>query len=231
MKENIIKSITFAIIIIIILISVVTVDNNKVTNDEKKFKEEYESLNGKTNQVTNKKYPTVEIDIQNNVKYIDSRQAIKILEKKTGIIYFGFAECPWCRNMIEPFLEAIEEENIEKFYYCDALSIRDEKKLNENGEVETVKEGDKNYYKILQLLGDKADKYEGLNDDSIKRLYFPTVVFVKDGEIVDTHTSTIDSQENPYKKLTKKEQKKLKNIYKEKIEKMNSNVCTGKESC
>lgn len=231
MKENIIKSITFAIIIIIILISVVTVDNNKVTNDEKKFKEEYESLNGKTNQVTNKKYPTVEIDIQNNVKYIDSKQAIKILEKKTGIIYFGFAECPWCRNMIEPFLEAIEEENIEKVYYCDALSIRDEKKLNENGEVETVKEGDKNYYKILQLLGDKADKYEGLNDDSIKRLYFPTVVFVKDGEIVDTHTSTIDSQENPYKKLTKKEQKKLKNIYKEKIEKMNSNVCTGKESC
>lgn len=231
MKENIIKSITFAIIIIIILISVVTIDNNKVTNDEKKFKEEYEALNGKTNQSTKKKYPTVEIDIQNNIEYIDAKKAIKILEKKTGIIYFGFPECPWCRNMIEPFLAAVKEENIEKVYYCNALSIRDVKKLNDNGEVETVQEGDKNYYKILELLGEKADKYEGLNDDSIKRLYFPTVVFVKDGKIIDTHTSTIDSQENPYKKLTKKQQKELKNIYKEKIEKMNSNVCTGKDSC
>ena len=35
----------------------------------------------------------------------------------TGIIYFGFPECPWCRNAVPVLLDAAEEVGIEKIYY------------------------------------------------------------------------------------------------------------------
>ena len=46
-----------------------------------------------------------------------------------------------------------------------------------------------NEYKILDILGDKASVYEGLEDDSIKRLYFPTVVFVNEDNSIKKITS------------------------------------------
>ena len=97
--------------------------------------------------------------------------------------------------------------------------------------VKTEKKGTKDYYKILKLLGNKADTYEGLNDESIKRLYFPTVVFVKNGRIVDTHMSTLDSQKDPYKKLNKKQRRELKKIYIENIKKINGIICSSDIAC
>ena len=234
MKENVIKVLIGSIVILIIILSIFIVKDNKVTDDEKNFKKEYESFNGKKSLSTGKKYLEIEISEKNGVEYINAKEAIEILNEGTGVIYFGFPECPWCRNMIVPFLEVMMEEE-ENVYYCNAYSIRDNKELSEDGEIITHEEGTDEYYKILELLGDKADVYEGLNDESIKRLYFPTVVFVKNGKVVDMHVSTVDSQENPYKKLNDKQKKELKEIYKNGLKKMRasntSDVCTGKESC
>ena len=72
------------------------------------------------------------------------------------------------------------------------------------------KEGSKDYYEILDLLGEKASVYDGLNDETIKRIYFPTVVFVKDGEIVAFHEGTVDSQEDASVYLDAAQQKELK---------------------
>ncbi len=231
------RVIIIIIVVLFALIGVLTyfiVKDNKITADEKKFKKEYESFNGKTNLSSNKKYRTLSIPEKNGVIYSSSDEVIELLSEGTGIIYFGFPECPWCRSMIVPFLEVANKEK-ETIHYYNALSIRDIKELDEDGQVKTLQEGTEKYYKILELLGDKASVYEGLNDESIKRLYFPTVVFVKNGKIVDIHVSTVDSQKDPYKKLNDNQIKELKQIYKVAIKKLHnsdsSTVCSGKDSC
>lgn len=232
-KRIIIVSIIILIVIIGVLTSII-VSDNKITADEKKFKKEYESFNGKTSLSSKKKYPLVSIPEKNGIIYSSSNEIIELLSEGTGIIYFGFPECPWCRSMIVPFIETVKEQD-ETIHYFNALSIRDIKELTEDGNVKTLQEGTDKYYKILELLGNNASIYEGLNDDSIKRLYFPTIVFVKNGEIVDIHVSTVDSQKNPYKKLSSKQIEELKKIIRKGIKKIHSTetaaVCSGKDSC
>ena len=67
-------------------------DNKKVvlTADEKKFKEDYESLNNTANS-NGTKNKSVKILEDNNIKYISVAEAAKILDEGSGIIYFGFA--------------------------------------------------------------------------------------------------------------------------------------------
>ena len=230
MKKNGIKLLIIFLIILICIITFITVKKNRVTKDEKSFKKEYERYNGYTNPGSDKKYFDVNIEEQNGIKYLDDDEVIDMLENKTGIIYFGFPTCPWCRSMIEVLLDAKDSTNQKNIYYYNALDIRDEKVL-EDGKVKTTKKGKKNYYKILDILGDKASVYEGLEDDSIKRLYFPTVVFVRNGKIVDIHISTVDSQEDPYKKLNKKQKAELKKIYTMGIAKMNGKECDSDTAC
>lgn len=230
MKKNGIKLLIIFLIILICIITFITVKKNRVTKDEKSFKKEYERYNGYTNPGSDKKYFDVNIEEKNGIKYLDDDEVIDMLENKTGIIYFGFPTCPWCRSMIEVLLDAKDSTNQKNIYYYNALDIRDEKVL-EDGKVKTTKKGKKNYYKILDILGDKASVYEGLEDDSIKRLYFPTVVFVRNGKIVDIHISTVDSQEDPYKKLNKKQKAELKKIYTRGIAKMNEKECDSDTAC
>ena len=230
MKKNGIKLLIIFLIILICIITFITVKKNRVTKDEKSFKKEYERYNGYTNPGSNKKYFDVNIEEKNGIKYLDDDEVIDMLQNKTGIIYFGFPTCPWCRSMIEVLLDAKDSTNQKNIYYYNALDIRDEKVL-EDGKVKTTKKGKKNYYKILDILGDKASVSEGLEDDSIKRLYFPTVVFVRNGKIVDIHISTVDSQEDPYKKLNKKQKAELKKIYTRGIAKMNGKECDSDTAC
>lgn len=232
-KRIIIVSIVLLLIVIGVLTAIIVSDNT-ITKDEKKFKKEYESFNGKKSLSSGKNYPIVNIPEKNGIIYSSSDEVIELLSEGTGIVYFGFPECPWCRSMIAPFIETVIEQD-ETIHYFNALSIRDVKELDKDGNVKTLQEGTEKYYKILDLLGDKASTYDGLNDENIKRLYFPTVVFVKNGKIVDIHVSTVDSQKDPYKKLNKKQIKELKNIFKNGIKKLHSTqsstVCSGKDSC
>ena len=233
-NKNLILIILMLIIIILGILIVVFKNTKSYTDDEKKFKEEYESLNG-TKSKTGKKVMDITIPKDNNMKYITSKEVIDILKNKTGVIYFGFPECPWCRSAIPVLINAAKCECLDEIYYFNALSIRDIKHLDENGEIVVDKEGTEDYYEIVKILGDKLSSYEGLNDDSIKRLYFPTVVFVRDGEVVDIHISTVDSQKDPYKALTKDEKQELLKQYESGINKMkeNPNTCdsSGKTTC
>lgn len=234
MKKRITIALIIVLLIVISVLTYFTIKDNRISVDEKKFKKEYESFNGKKSLTSGKKYPIVNIPEKSGIVYASSDEIIDLLSEGTGIIYFGFPECPWCRSMIVPFLEVAKTEN-EIVHYFNALSIRDIKELNEDGSIKTLQEGTDKYYKIVELLGDKASVYDGLNDESIKRLYFPTVVFVRNGKIVDIHVSTVDSQTNPYKKLDAKQIEELKKIYKLGIKKLHSSesstVCTGKDSC
>lgn len=186
--------------------------------DNLKFKEEYESLNDEVSN-SGKKNIDVKIDKDNLMKYSSFKEIMDVLDEGTGIIYFGFPECPWCRNAVPVLIDAAKKNEIGQIYYFDASKIRDVKELKD-GKVVTTKEGTKEYYQLVDKLKDVLGPYEGLEDESIKRLYFPTMVFVMGGKVVGTHIGTVDSQKDPYKGLTKKEKEELLKIYENNIEKI-----------
>ena len=216
------------IIISLMLISafILTGCQNKEKTDAVKFKEEYERLN---NQVVNdKKYLELTIDKKNPIKYKTAEEIVDIIKNKTGIIYLGYPECPWCRNAVPVLLEAAKQTGVNDIYYLNIHDIRDKKELKD-GKVVTVEEGTEGYKKILEALGDKASVYKDLNDESIKRIYVPLVVFVENGKVVATQESTVESQKDPYVKLTEEQEKELLNIYKDNIHKVYNDMCD--ESC
>lgn len=227
--------IELGILLIIFLLSSYLIYNfvdseteNIVTNEEIKFKEEYESLNSKYNEYSQSYYTNIKIIENSNVEYKEATEIIEIIKTGTGVIYFGFPECPWCRNLVPILVNKLSEYNV-PFYYYNAYDIRDTKHLDENGNVVTDKQGTIEYYEIVNLLSDFLGEYSGLNDNTIKRLYFPTVVFVKEGKVLDIHIGTLDNQSNPNVDLTEEQILELGSILEQKIVKTLDIVCN--ENC
>ncbi len=211
LKRNSVKIILSLIILVIAGIAFIFLKPESMAS---RFKLEYESLNGQKTD-DGREYMEVNINNDNKIVYADYKTIFDVLDG-TGVIYFGFPECPWCRNAVPVLLEAAEESGIKQIYYLNNHDDRDTKVLKD-GEVITEKEGTSNYNKLLEKLGDKASVYEGLEDKTIKRLYYPTVVFVKNGEITDYIEGTVESQEDPYTALTKDQRQELKDKYKSAI--------------
>lgn len=230
-KKNIIILLLLIAILVGIYFTVNYLNLNKkeVVDDQLRFMEEYVSLNNKKTE-EDSKYLSIDVRGDNNVKYIGAKKVIQKLQKGTSVIYFGFPECPWCRNLV-PVLADVNSNYQTTLYYFNALSIRDIKHKDSDGEIVVDKEGTDEYYKIIELLSDYLDSYDGLEDDSIKRLYFPTVVFVKDGKIIGVHTGTVDSQKDPNKKLTKKQKEELTSQLEELYDEVTKTICLKDEKC
>lgn len=224
------KEILMGILLVILLITILIKTNIKsdTSSDAIKFKKEYEAYNDKISE-NGGKYLNIDINKNNPITYSTFEEIENVITSKTGIIYFGFPECPWCRNAVPVLIDTANELGIEKIYYFNALDIRDQKHIDDNGNIIVDKEGTKEYQKLIGLLKDHLPVYEGLNDDSIKRLYFPTVLFVKDGKIIGLHTSTIASQKDPYNGLDNDQYQELKNIYSDYINKTYDILCD--QSC
>lgn len=206
-------------------------------SDASKFKEEYESLNGKTSS-SGKPYPEVSIDSDNKIKYASLEDVLDILNGGTGVIYFGYPQCPWCRNAVPVLLQAAFSTDLGYVYYVNMYDERDTMEINSEGEVVTTKEASSDYYELLEALDSILLDYT-IEDDSgsevslgEKRIYVPLVVFVLNGEIVDYHADTVSSQENPYVTLTEEQQEELFQIYVSGIHKVLQDICDeGEEHC
>ena len=221
--KNSIKIVLSLVVLVIAIIAFIFLRPESMAS---RFKLEYESLNGQKAD-NGKDYIKVNINNDNKIVYADYDTVFDVLDS-TGVIYFGFPECPWCRNAIPVLLDAAKESGLEQIYYLNNSDDRDTKVLKD-GKVITEKEGTSNYNKLLEKLGDKASVYDGLKDEKIKRLYYPTVVFVKNGEITDYIEGTVESQEDPYTPLTKDQRQELKDKYKTAISKLLS--CDQDSKC
>lgn len=216
-------------ILMLVLLSILFIKNldagmsQEENSDALKFKQEYESLNEVRNG--EKEYTSITIPDDNPMIYSSYEDIEKIITNGTGVIYFGFPKCPWCRNAVPVLIDAAKEVGLDKIYYFNALEIRDIKSLDQDGNIITEKEGTEEYKKLVELLYDHLEVYEGLNDDTIKRLYFPTVVFVEDGKVLGIHISTVESQTDPNTSLTNSEYTELKNIYSSYMLKMMGIIC------
>ena len=227
MKKNII---ILSIIVVIALVIAILffLLNNKGMSDGERFKQEYEELNDS--------HLEVNIDSDNMIKYIGLEEAIDIIKNDTGVIYFGYPSCPWCRNAVPVLLDAASSTSLDTIYYVNAYNIRDVKEIDDDGNIVTTNEGDRLYDDLLGVLDDILDPYTITDDNGEvidlgeKRLYVPMVLFVKDGEVVSYHLSTVDSQEDPSISLNDSQRDELYNIYLDGINNVVGGVCNVQES-
>lgn len=149
---------------------------------------------------------------KNNVfVYRNLDEIINILEKGTGIVYLGFPECKWCQRYVKYLNEVAMDMGISKIYY---YNIREDRKLNTE-----------NYQKIVSIL----ENYLQNDEEGNKRIYVPSIIALKKGEIVGFDDETAWNTkgfETPDEYWNTDEVKDLK----EKLEKMiadtGSNICT-----
>ena len=178
------------IILVLILIGIMIFGiSNSLKSDASKFKSEYEALNDENVRI--------EISKDNPIEYVNIDKVFEIFENKTGVIYFGFPGCPWCRNMLPILFEAAKNNNIDIIYYFNPKEIRS----SDNDD----------YNKLISILNEHLKE----NEAGEKTLYVPDVYFVKDGQIVGHHLGTVDSQTNPMESLTDDQKQELLNIFDE----------------
>lgn len=180
-------------ILLILCVVLLTACSTNIYTDGAKFEREYESLN--------ESGIVVDIDTDNNIKYLELSEVVDFLENKTGVIYFGFPNCPWCRNIIPILLEVAKEEGY-GVYYFNPKDVRGT--------------DNENFKKVMSIL----NPYLTSNSEGVKTLYVPDVYFVKDGQIVGNHLGSVSSQTNPYEPLTEKQITELKQIYKDLFDKI-----------
>ena len=227
MKKNVIILSVIVVIALVIAILFFLL-NNKGMSDGERFKQEYEELNDS--------HLEVNIDSDNMIKYISLEEAIDIIKNDTGVIYFGYPSCPWCRNAVPVLLDAASSTSLDTIYYVNAYNIRDVKEIDDDGNIVTTNEGDRLYDDLLGVLDDILGPYTiTLDNGEIidlgeKRLYVPMVLFVKDGEVVSYHLSTVDSQEDPSISLNDSQRDELYNIYLDGINSVVGGICNVKES-
>lgn len=195
------KSLRIAAIIFLVLLAVVLFfilkdrpnksnDNtDPITEDTRKFKEEYEEVNSNDG--------AVKITISNNapVKYLSySDLENKINNKESFVVYFGFPTCPWCRNIINVLFDTANDNNANIYYINN-------RELKSNSS--------EDYNKIYELVYDYLDT----DNTGTKVLYVPDVYFFKEGNIVGHHLGSVESQTNPKVLLNSTQKKELKGIY------------------
>lgn len=239
-KNKIILAIVIISVIIVIIIcgySIYKHNDRKVLSDTEKFKNEYEVFNGLVNSSNDKNYLEVNIDTSNDIIYKTDEEILEVLESDDAIIYFGFANCPWCRNIVEPLLNASSKKKM-KVYYVDIYEIRDAYIISENSKPKRTKKGSAAYYKILEFLDDNLEEYYINSEDGnkydtgVKRLYAPTVVAVSNGKVTGIHEGTIEEQTDPYTELSSEEKNKLEDIFLKLMDSIKEvNTCTEKDAC
>ena len=174
--------------------------------------EEYAALNGSTTP-DGQQYLDVSLPDDHVFSTITEDEVVAMLQQGTGVLYFGFPECPWCRAALPVMDEAGKNTDVGQIHYLNVSEIRDVRTLDEDGTVVVEEPGSEAYLEILAELGEVAPEYEGLGDPEQRRIYVPLVVAVKDGEVLGSHVSTVDSQTDPFEPMTEDQRAELRGIY------------------
>lgn len=174
--------------------------------------QEYADLNGTTTS-SGQQYRDVHLPEDHVFTTVSEQEAVDFLRDGTGMIYFGFPECPWCRAAVPVMDEAAKSLDIDQIRYLNVLGTRDTRSLAEDGTVVIDEPGSDAYADIIAELGNFAPEYEGLNDPTQRRIYVPLVVAVEDGEVVGSHMSTVESQTDPFEPMTDAQHDELIGIY------------------
>lgn len=218
------KKILLSILMIVSIFTVAGCTNS----DAKKFKEDYEKLNGQTNSA-GKAHRTVSIDENNPFIYTTAQDVVKKLDNnETFYLYVGDDLCPWCRSVIESAIKVAKEKKIDKIYYVSIWDdngkeiLRDKYELDDNKNLVKTIEGTDAYNKLLEkfntLLRDYTitDKEGNVINTNEKRIYAPNYFYIENGEAKKLITGKSDKLTDSRAELTKEikeDQEKLFNDF------------------
>ena len=122
-----------------------------------------------------------EIDENNIFTYTNASKVLTTLRSGSGIIFFGFKKDVWAGYYANILNSAAMDLGIKEIYYYDFYEDRN----NQNATYESIVELLKEYLVVL--------------DDGTKNIYSPSIVIVKDGEIVafNDDTAIMRGKDNP----------------------------------
>ncbi|MDO4415645.1 MAG: hypothetical protein Q4C20_11275 [Erysipelotrichaceae bacterium] len=117
-------------------------------------------------------------------------------EKGSGILYFGYDNCPFCERAVPMLNEAALETGV-SVYYVDVYGVFQP----------TRKEFD-------ELMG-YVDEALIEDEDGGKSFFVPLILGIKNGEITGHHVALVDgfTIENEESQMNDAQKEELKNIY------------------
>ena len=126
---------------------------------------------------------------------ITLEESIRIFkEKGSGILYYGYAGCPWCERAV-PILNKVAKETGVTVYYI-------------NVHFQTTMEA---YNELMTYISPILEK----DSEGEPVFKVPEVIAVKDGEITDHHLALVEGFkiENDDSQMSDSQKKELENIY------------------
>ncbi len=181
------------------------------SKDGLKFKEEYESLNGKTNQ-NNKEYRTITIDKNNPFVYMNLKDINEKIDKKeTFIVYFGANWCPWCRSLLPTAIEEAHKKGVKKIYYVNVRPSTDEKDdirdiydIDDKNKTYLSHEGTEAYHEFLEKADSVLKTYSshGVEVKDKKRVGAPNFIIFKKGKPILLEEGISEKLTDPYMELS-----------------------------
>lgn len=152
-------------------------------------KHQVDNNNTKNN---NNDYPLVE----NSIIVSKSIDEINLLfNKKSGVVFLCIKENEWCNHYAKHLNDVLKENEISEISY---LNIKQDRQYNTSG-----------YRKLVDNLKDYLLK----DDENNLKIFVPTVIFIKDGNIIgyDNETSIITENISPDEYYTEEKIIELRN--------------------
>lgn len=183
MKKLVALLLTFLIVLAGCKSPKITKVDDDIKTDSIRFKNEYDMVSK-----------------DNLYEYATYLNVTDMLDKGTGIIYFGFPTCTLCKEVVPILDNAAKEKKVKTILYYNFKEIR------KNNTVE--------YQKLAGILSD----YIKEDEEGNKKIEAPTVVFVNKGRIVGVYIGVIDSSKEEV--ISNEEKENLKNNFMSLIDKM-----------
>lgn len=171
-------------------------DKDDEISDSDKFIEEYESLNGQLDRTGLYMLPELDLPERVPFDYEDMEDIEELLTEDSGVLYVGFPSCPWCRQLVPALIYAWYRTNSnEDITYMNIYDLRPTRSVDEEGNLTETVPPSPEYARLVELLYDHLRPFTGAKDETIKHIYSPMVVFVREGKIEYVHIGTVDGHD------------------------------------
>lgn len=120
-----------------------------------------------------------QVNEDNLFVYKTAEEAVQILQRGSGVLFFGFPSCQRCQHYAPYLNEVAKQEGIGAIYYVD---IKEDRAKN----TET-------YQKIVALLGEQLL----FDNEGNPRIYVPDVTIISNGKILfhDNESSVVTEED------------------------------------
>ena len=124
-----------------------------------------------------------------------------VAEGKTTIVYLGYENCPWCRELCPVLDEFLTEYQFRAYYYDIELA--------DHGTAEN-----------LQIIEDTVKDLLETDSEGKPILYAPTIIYLQNGKPIVLHEGTVNSHNARERKMTEREMERLRFNLRKEFEKL-----------